>query len=473
MGETAKIPRRLAVLPDGLPAGSGKSNRRKQNCAAAEKTSAKDRLRRNSLTRFFYGKYLPAKAANWSPHTTRHHKRALAKFIQFLGTADASLRSIKERSIDQFREWMEAGGISGECARKYTSYVRAIIRAGNPRTFPERASGLLGDPGAKLNGPFDVAGSLFNFAVSTYLPEKMVGATPDSKKHVLMSIRHLCRFAGRNVMFEDLSDELVSGYMGHMLDQGYARPTVNNNRADILCVWPLPTRRALDGWPSVDKMQVFRRLPTAWTMEDMGLILAACAATKGMVGEIPACKFWTALVLVMFDSGIRLNTAFSVEVSNLDVRTGWLTVPAEVQKQKAEQRFLLSHQTTSALQILQDEWNRHRRLLFPFPWSEKQMWARLRDILHRAGLPLTRRDLYHKFRRTTASHIAAAAGIDAAARQLGHSGTTVTQRYIDPRIARANVDGAAPPAPAGRAPRALLKTEVPPPGRLCLPAPQR
>ena len=305
-----------------------------------KKTSAKDRLRRNSLTRFFYGKYLPAKAANWSPHTTRHHKRALAKFIQFLGTADASLRSIKERSIDQFREWMEAGGISGECARKYTSYVRAIIRAGNPQTFPERASGLLGDPGAKLNGPFDVAGSLFNFAVSTYLPEKMVGATPDSKKHVLMSIRHLCRFAGRNVMFEDLSDELVSGYMGHMLDQGYARPTVNNNRADILCVWRFAhKKKLLDRWPSVDKMQVFRRLPTAWTMEDMGLILAACAATKGMVGEIPACKFWTALVLVMFDSGIRLNTAFSVEVSNLDVRTGWLTVPAEVQKQKAEHAF--------------------------------------------------------------------------------------------------------------------------------------
>ena len=138
-------------------------------------------------------------------------------------------------------------------------------------------------------------------------------------------------------------------------------------------------------------------------------------------------------------------------------------------KTESRARFLLSHQTTSALQeILQDEWNRHRRLLFPFPWSEKQMWARLRDILHRAGLPLTRGDLYHKFRRTTASHIAAAAGIDAAARQLGHSGTTVTQRVHRPAHCPRQRRWRRAPAPAGRAPGLVENRSTP--ARQTLPA---
>ena len=108
-------------------------------------------------------------------------------------------------------------------------------------------------------------------------------------------------------------------------------------------------------------------------------------------------------------------------------------------------------QTTDAIQAI---WYPARRLLFAWPWRQDAIFRRLAAILKRAGLPNGPRDLFHKFRRTTASHIAAAAGIDAATRQLGQSGSAVTKRYIDPTIARAHVDGAAY-LPRPSMPRAL------------------
>jgi integrase len=220
-------------------------------------------------------------------------------------------------------------------------------------------------------------------------------------------------------------------------------------------------------------MQTLHRLPIAWTMEEMGLILAACAATPGMVGEIPARMFWTALILLLFDTGLRLRAALSIERSNLDLATGWLCIAAETQKQKTEQRFQVSVQTTDAILAI---WSPPRRLLFPWTRTGRRVriWVCLGNILKRAGLPSGRRDKFHKFRRTTASHIAAAAGIDAASRQLGHSATDVTLRYIDPRIARAHIDGAAW-LPRPSVPRTLPgeeRTPQPPCDQLCLPPPQ-
>ena len=143
------------------------------------------------------------------------------------------------------------------------------------------------------------------------------------------------------------------------------------------------------------------------------------------------------MVLLLFDTGLRLRAALSIERGNVDLSTGWLSVLAETQKQKVEEKHRVTMQTTDALRAI---WLPPRGLLFPWPFEKKQVWPKLREILRRAGLPTTRRDLFHKFRRTTASHIAAKAGIDAAARQLGHSSTDMTVRYIDPRIARAHVD---------------------------------
>jgi hypothetical protein len=71
----------------------------------------------------------------------------------------------------------------------------------------------------------------------------------------------------------------------------------------------------------------------------------------------------------------------------------------------------------------------------------RESYSHLNAILVRAGLPHGRGDKFHKIRKTTASQICKAAGLDAASRQSGHSGADVSRRYIDPSIARSQIDG--------------------------------
>ena len=430
-------------------------------------------LCRNSLVRYFYARFVPKHAPTWSPLTLGQYRRAVAKFIQFRGCDNMSLGSIDEGATDRFREWLTGRRVGSETARKYFTYIRAVVREARPKAFPKQRSGRPTDLPAKLVDPLDTEGSLLAFAKHVYQPERMVGATELSKKHILISVRSFCRASGRNVMVSELTDEMVSGYMQSMVEQGYARPTVNNNRADLLALWRYGyKKKLLDRWPTVDKVETFRRLPIAWTMEEMGIILQACATTPGMIAETRASLFWTALVLILFDTGLRLRAALSIERDNVNLGTGWVRVPAEDQKQKTEQRFQVTMQTTDAIQAI---WYPARRLLFAWPWRQDAIFRRLAAILKRAGLPNGRRDLFHKFRRTTASHIAAAAGIDAATRQLGQSGSAVTKRYIDPTIARAHVDGAAY-LPRPSMPRALPaagETAKSPRALLCLPCPEK
>ena len=240
-------------------------------------------------------------------------------------------------------------------------------------------------------------------------------------------------------MLTDLTDEQVTSYMQWMLDQGFSRATVNSNRSVIIATWRFTYRKKLvDRLPDVDKLKEYRRLPVAWSIEQMGQMLAACASRPGMVGDIRAADFWPALLLLLFDTGLRLKATLSIERGHVDLDTRWLIVPAENQKQAAEQRFLLSPQTVEAIRLV---WEPPRRLLFPWPWSEPKIWKQYGKIIAQAGLPNGPKSKFHKLRKTCASHIAKVAGIDAASRQLGHSGESITKRYVDPTIARSEVDG--------------------------------
>lgn len=50
-------------------------------------------------------------------------------------------------------------------------------------------------------------------------------------------------------------------------------------------------------------------------------------------------------------------------------------------------------------------------------------------------MPATGKDMFHKLRRSFATFIAAAGGMDLARAYCGHSHQSVTGRYVDPRFA--------------------------------------
>ena len=127
--------------------------------------------------------------------------------------------------------------------------------------------------------------------------------------------------------------------------------------------------------------------------------------------------------------------------ADLDFATGWLSVPADVQKQKAEQVFKL-HPDTLKVIVATDPAGRER--LFPFPYKlaaqRKYLYRRLNRILDAAGLPKTCKDKFHKIRRTSATLVADLAGDEAAQKHLGHSSLALTRSaYLDPRYIRRRI----------------------------------
>jgi hypothetical protein len=159
-------------------------------------------------------------------------------------------------------------------------------------------------------------------------------------------------------------------------------------------------------------------------------------------------------LLVAYDTGLRRSALLACRFDELDFDTRTLRVPAERMKNDCEQLYELSSQTIEAILATLPP---RRSKLFPWPFRyERCLYDRYRRILRRAGLPHTSKDMFHKLRRTTASHLAAIAGEHIAIQQLGHRDTSCIGRYVDPRFTASHAHARHLPRPAWRNPRELL-----------------
>jgi integrase len=218
-----------------------------------------------------------------------------------------------------------------------------------------------------------------------------------------------------------------------------ANATINGYRALLLALWNHAhrKRRVSDPPGYVQKFKVPKRIPEAWSVEDMNLILQTAGQVRGRVCGVPAGDWWTALILVLYETGLRINAAISIAIADLNLESRWLFVPAENQKQDADQSFRLHPNTIAVIQRTLVAPYDQREELFPWRFDQggttRVLGKHYRKILKQAGLPHGRRDLFHKFRRTSATAVARVADEQAAKQHLGHSHLDVTRRYIDPR----------------------------------------
>ena len=113
---------------------------------------------------------------------------------------------------------------------------------------------------------------------------------------------------------------------------------------------------------------------------------------------------------------------------------------AEFSKVSVGQTFIVSGQTSEAIHKmlaephLEMEEQELPEFLFHWPIRKDAIHEHFRAILKRAGVYEKGEDTWHKMRRTCATHLTAAVGIEAASRQLGHSSVQMTKRYVDPRL---------------------------------------
>lgn len=259
------------------------------------------------------------------------------------------------------------------------------------------------------------------------------GLKPTSIEQYRVALRHFDRHAGRPVLIADLvnGDDLVTSLMASTVAKGRSKETANKTRAALVAIWQYAYRKKwTDERPDVDKLRCPKRIPEAWTMPEFSRIVSACTMVRGSVGPVPAGLFWRAFVLVMFDTGLRRAAALSIRMA--DLRADDVTVQAKFQKHGAEQTWRLIHSAGAVRDLVAADPS--RELLFPWPFSDSNPLVKaFRKILKAAGLSTARGDLFHKIRKTSATHLANVAGQGFVQAHLGHSHASVTARYTDQR----------------------------------------
>lgn len=270
--------------------------------------------------------------------------------------------------------------------------------------------------------------SLSDYLTAVYVPSKL-DLHPSSAVQLRVAINLLDRFTGRATLLTDLSPEMVTSFLRWLGDTGRSARTVNSKRASIVCIWKHAARKKLA--PPFDPQDIPRRaapkkLPTAWTADQL----------RSIIDNLRFGWLQT-FVIVLYESGARLNAASALTWADWDNGNRLLYLQDGTSKTRLQQFVRLSPATAAKLESLRMMHSQPADTIFPCPKDRRLMWAELRRACQRAGLPHTRRDLFQKIRRTTATLTAANSSVEVASRQLGHTTQRQTlSAYIDPTMLR-------------------------------------
>lgn len=269
---------------------------------------------------------------------------------------------------------------------------------------------------------------LQEFFEGIYRPIRLRGRSPRTVTLYERSIAAFSAWLDRPADLVDFDDVVVSRYLAS-LDGRLAAPTIAKERSQLVAMWNCAAkRRFVDRFPDVPSSPVPRRIPIAWTEEQLQRLIEACRRERGDYCGVPAGRWWVALHLVLWDTGERIGAASSVQWE--DLRKDWLIVRAEYRKgRRADAEYRLGGDTLEALDAIREP---PRESIFPWPYSSSYLWHVYGLILSAAWLPNDRKHKFHCMRKSVASHLKAAGGDPQLA--MDHCDPRTTKAYLDPQI---------------------------------------
>lgn len=244
------------------------------------------------------------------------------------------------------------------------------------------------------------------------------------------------------VQTEDLNDLLVLGCASALVSDKKRSPaTANRIIRTIAAIWRDAAKRKCAP-PMPDELPEHpepKKHPVAWSPDELDRVLDSASQETGYIGPVPAASWMMSLLLFIYWTGARISAVMSTPTAMLDSVAGTVRIPAESQKHNADGLYDLP---ADLVELLLSFGIRERGLEtifgdWPFDRTQpgwRSLNRRLEKILKRAELPATRRDKWHKIRKTHATMVAAKRGIAVASQMLGHSDVRVTAAYIDPRF---------------------------------------
>lgn len=293
--------------------------------------------------------------------------------------------------------------------------------------------GLPDNRGKPIRNLSDQPGTLWHLCLTRYFPTSVTIRSEKTRSHYRGAMSDLKEAVGHDPTLSDLNDEAFGKMMAMLAARGLSAHSVNERRNKLRALWEWCARKKLvDEFPTIARMKAPRRIPRAWTIEQIRRLMAACRKEPGeLLPGVLAADWWMALGFLQWDTAERIGALLACQWDWLDTESATLLIPAEARKgQDSDALFMLGPSTMAALARLKPA---GQELILPWPQSQATFYSRYGDILLRAGLPTDRKSKTHRMRKSVASHLQAR-GHDAAM-ALGHSTPQVTRdSYLDPSI---------------------------------------
>ena len=270
---------------------------------------------------------------------------------------------------------------------------------------------------------------LRDFFQNIYRPLRLLNRSKRTDQLFRYSIRLFGETLGRPATLDDLTDIAVAQHLQRLLEQKRKPAGVNKERRQLVALWNLAAKKRLvDQFPVLPTVHEPEQMPKAWTTEELWRLRMSCNMQPGVYCGVPARLWWVALHHVLFATGERIAAVMQLRWK--DITGNVVVFPAETRK--GSKRASVATLTPAALAAIDEICKPQRELVFPWPYTSNYIYRTYRVILQRAELEHDSRSMFHRMRRSHATHLKAAGG-DATA-SLGHASPVTTSRYIDPRM---------------------------------------
>lgn len=271
---------------------------------------------------------------------------------------------------------------------------------------------------------------LWDVCQHAYFPSRLSIRSKKTHQQYWFAVQDLTKMLGRSPTIGDLTDDNLYRFVRYLQDRPLAPKTVNERTGRLKALWTwLAKKGHVPLFPTVERVPEPRRVPTAWSEEELRKLFVAIQQEDLPVGEIPGAAFWTALHASCWCTSERITAMLSVRWEWL--RGDRLFVDALVRKaQTGDAVYQLWPEVVETLDSIREP---ERDLIFPWPYCKATLYKRYSRILRRGGLPTDRKHKLHCLRVSHASWVRATTGESAG--NLGHASAETTRRhYEDPRI---------------------------------------
>ncbi len=211
--------------------------------------------------------------------------------------------------------------------------------------------------------------------------------------------------------------------------------SINSYRTKLLVLYHwLYQRGYLEQKPSIPRARPIKRMPEAWTAEEVGKLLAVARNWPGNVGRHAAAKRWPARIHAVYWTGARIGSVMEATPADFDADKGVLVLRKT--KNSRERGYRLHPVAVAAIREI---YSPAADRLFVWPHCYTNLFKEFRRLVRQAGIRYTpgkRFQLFHRLRRTTITYCWIADPA-LAQRQADHSSAEITKNhYVDPLIAQ-------------------------------------